>query len=137
VQTLRQLEHLVDRGLIIAGDDAGIALYRLTPMGSRPETLDPSRRVLVVEDDLALGELFVEMLDQEGYAVIGAGTLIEVTALLTHVSFDLAITDGFSQSPQAVLTSARESRAAVVCHRRHLAPACRPRHHARRACPRT
>jgi CheY-like chemotaxis protein len=65
-QTLQQLERLVDRALIIAGDEAGVAVYRLTPMGSRPDALDPSRRVLVVEDDLALRELFVTMLDQEG-----------------------------------------------------------------------
>jgi CheY-like chemotaxis protein len=101
VQTLRQLEHLVDQGLIIADDEARIASISSRRWARGRKRWTACRRVLVVEDDLALRQLFVEMLDQEGYAVIGAGTLIEATTLLTHISFDPAITDAFSQSPQA------------------------------------
>ncbi len=105
-ETLRQLQRLIDQGFVIVGDDAGgVAVYRLTPMGGRADEPDPDRRILVVEDDLALRELVVTVLEDEGYAVIAARVPLDAAALLEQVGFDLVITDGFSRTGSAVFTS--------------------------------
>ncbi len=74
-------------------------------MGGRADEPDPDRRILVVEDDLALRELVVTVLEDEGYAVIAARVPLDAAALLEQVRFDLVITDGFSRTGSAVFTS--------------------------------
>jgi DNA-binding response OmpR family regulator len=102
------LQRLVDQGFVltILADD--VVVYRLTPKQRLSDQLDPQQRVLVVEDDVVTGDLVVELLEEEGYAVIGAEALLDATQLLKQVSFDLVITDGFSRTPQLVLTTAGE-----------------------------
>jgi CheY-like chemotaxis protein len=103
-----ELQRLIDRGFIIAADDAeGVVIYRLQPADVRPTALDPQERILVVEDDLVLRELVVSVLDDEGYAVIGTELPGDATALLGRVRFDLVITDGFSSKPEVELLEAQ------------------------------
>ncbi len=54
---------------------------------------------------LTLRTLVVELLDEEGYAVIGAEGPSEAVTLLTETAFDLVITDGFSRASHAALAS--------------------------------
>ena len=64
-------------------------------------------QILLVEDDLVVQDLVVEILEDEGYAVITTVTPVEAATLLTHVAFDLVITDGFGTAPSALFTSTR------------------------------
>jgi CheY-like chemotaxis protein len=107
-ETLRQLRGLLDEGFIVAGDDTAVRVYRLTPKAVQPDAADPRPHILLVEDDLMVRELVVEMLEDEGYAVITATTPEDAVALLERVSFDLVITDGFSEAPAAVFASTRD-----------------------------
>ncbi len=105
-ETLRQLEQLTDQGFVVVGHpDAGPAVYRLAPKDARAEGSATPRRVLFVEDDLAVRDLVVLVLEDEGYAVIGATIPVDAVTLLEHVAFDLVITDGFSKTESAVLTN--------------------------------
>jgi CheY-like chemotaxis protein len=108
-ETTRQLEALITQGFIIA-TDAGPepALYRLRPKGAPAAALESHQRVLVLDDDATCLELMVEILDDEGYAVIAATTPADGVALLQHTTFDLVITDGFSSHPSAMLTTATD-----------------------------
>ena len=105
-ETLRQLRQLTGQGFVVVGQpDAGPAVYRLAPKDARAEGTDAPRQILFVEDDLALRNLVVFILEDEGYAVIGAEVPVDAVTLLEHVTFDLVITDGFSRTEAAVLTS--------------------------------
>ena len=105
-ETLRELRRLVEWGFVVVVDDeAGVAVYRLTPTSGRADQSDPTRRILVVEEDLVLRELVVMVLEDEGYAVIAARVPLDATALLEQIRFDLVMTDGFSKTRAAVLTS--------------------------------
>jgi CheY-like chemotaxis protein len=105
-ETLRHLGQLTDQGFIVVGHpDAGPAVYRLVLKDARAEGIDAPRRILLVEDDLVLRDLVVLILEDEGYAVIGAEIPVDAVTLLEHATFDLVITDGFSETASAVLTS--------------------------------
>ena len=104
--TLRQLTQLVRYGFIVIADPpSSLAVYRLNPKGTRTETGGPSPRILLIEDDAAVQDVMQLVLEAEGYAVVVSRTRAEATALLAAVTFDLVITDGFSQVPQAVVTN--------------------------------
>lgn len=51
------------------------------------------RRLLLVEDDRALGETLFERLQKEGYAVVWSETLAKATALAGEKPFDLMVLD--------------------------------------------
>ena len=68
------------------------------------------QRVLFVEDNLALRNLVVFILEGEGYAVIGVEVPVDAVTLLKHVTFDLVITDGFSKTEAAVLANTADVR---------------------------
>lgn len=104
-----QLELLVTQGFIVASD-AGPepAVYRLRPKRTSPDALESHSRVLIIDDDATLLELVVAILEDEHYAVIAATTPTDGAAVLSHASFDVVITDGFSELPPAVLTTAAE-----------------------------
>jgi len=55
--------------------------------------------ILLVEDDAAIRDLVVEVLEDAGYAVTASVTPMEATRLLDQGNFDLVITDGFSTLP--------------------------------------
>jgi CheY-like chemotaxis protein len=82
-----------------------VAVYRLTPRGVQPDALDLHQHILLVEDDLVLREMVVEVLEEEGYAVIASAVPVDAVALLGRVRFDLVITDGFSRLASAVFTN--------------------------------
>lgn len=104
--TLRALHRLVDQGFIVAvADDGAVGVYRLNPKGERTDQFDPHQRILVIEDDLAIQDLTVLVLEEAGYAVIATRTPADATTLLREVAFDLVLTDGFSVRASAVLTS--------------------------------
>jgi CheY-like chemotaxis protein len=105
-ETLRQLQRLLDEGFIIAADDMDVTVYRLTPKDVQPDAPDLHPHILLVEDDLVIRELVVELLEDEGYAIIASAVPVDAAALLERVSFDLVITDGFSRTASAVLLSA-------------------------------
>ena len=108
-EALRQLRQLTDHGFIVVGHpDGGPAVYRLAPKDARAEGTDAPGRVLFVEDDLALRNLIVFVLEDEGYAVIAAEVPVDAVKLLEHVRFDLVITDGFSRTEVAVLANAAD-----------------------------
>jgi CheY-like chemotaxis protein len=108
-ETTRQLEVLTTKGFIIASDSGPEpAVYRLSPKGAPSETLEPNHRVLVLDDDASLLELVVEVLEDDGYAVVAATTPADGVDLLKHSTFHLVITDGFSALPSAVLATAAD-----------------------------
>jgi CheY-like chemotaxis protein len=107
-ETLRQLQGLLDDGFIVVGDETAVRVYRLIPKGARIDAPDLHPHILLVEDDLMLRELVVGVLEDDGYAVIAATLPVDAAALLEHISFDLVITDGFSQVAGAVFTSTHE-----------------------------
>jgi hypothetical protein len=118
-ETLRRLQGLLAEGFIVAGDDTAVRVYRLTPKGMQPDALDLHPHILLVEDDLMVRELVVELLEDEGYAVIAAAVPVDAVALLQRVSFDLVITDGFSKA------APRSSRARMPCCRKRASPPSR------------
>lgn len=103
--TLRELQRLLDEGFVVVGDDTDVRVYRLTPKSVPADAPDLHPHVLLVEDDLVVGELVAEVLEEEGYAVIAATVPVDAVALLERVSFDLVITDGFSRAAAAVFTN--------------------------------
>ena len=118
-ETVRQLRQLTDQGFVVVGHpDAGPAVYRLAPQGASVEETDAPRRVLFVEDDLALRNLVVFVLEDEGYAVVAVEVPVDAVTLLEHVRFDLVITDGFGRTASAVLANTadvlREAQATPV-----------------------
>lgn len=105
-ETTRQLQGLLTAGFILASDPhAGLLVYRLAARDMSPTALAPEHRVLVIDDEIALLELVVTILEDDGYAVLAATTPVDGAGLLQHVTFDVVITDGFSRTPAAVLTS--------------------------------
>jgi CheY-like chemotaxis protein len=113
-ETALQLKYLVDRGFVVASDGLdGVAVYHLRPEREWADELDRTRRLLVVESDLLLGELVTVILEDEGYAVISTRAPADAVALLSHVTFDLVITDGFSRTAGAALVNTAELRAAA------------------------
>jgi two-component system response regulator MtrA len=108
-ETLGQLESLVQHGFIVAAAPNGaVAAYRLNPKGVRSEAGEAQPRILLIEDDLAVQDLMTLVLEEDGYGVIAVQTPADAQTLLREVAFDLVITDGFSQSAEAVLASADE-----------------------------
>jgi CheY-like chemotaxis protein len=102
------LDRLIDQGFIIAADGAdGVIVYRLQPSDARRPAVGLHQRILVVEDDLVLRELMVTLLEDDGYAVIATAVAGDGAALLSRVSFDLVLTDGFSDKPTAELLEAQ------------------------------
>ena len=103
-----QLHRLIEQGFIVAADDVdGVTVYRLQPKAVPPDALDPHERILVVEDELMLRELMVDILDDDGYAVIAAAVPGDATTILSQVRFDLVITDGFAPRSQVELLDAQ------------------------------
>ena len=113
-QTLQGLVRLVERGFVIVQAPAGmVAVYRLNPKGVRTELPPPQRRILLIEDDVAVQELMQLLLEAEGCAVIVSRTPADASALLEAVAFDLVITDGFSAAATAVVTNTLDVLAAA------------------------
>lgn len=69
----------------------------LPPMGSICRM--PRAHVLVVEDDLAVQEMVVEILSDEGYEVETAELPDAAIEMLRHDSFDIVLTDLFGYEP--------------------------------------
>jgi CheY-like chemotaxis protein len=103
--TVRILKRLVDQGFLIVGDQHGTAVYQLRPKTEPASLSDFAKHVLLIEDDVVIGELIVTLLEDEGYAVVVCLTPVQATSLLQRVNFDLVITDGFSQVPGAVFAN--------------------------------
>ena len=113
-ETALQLRRLVDQGFIIAADSvAGVAVYHLRPKAARPDELDPSQRILLVESDADLGALVTGILEDAGYATVAAHAPADAVAILSRVMFDLVLTDSFSQASGAALVTAAELREAA------------------------
>lgn len=110
-ETLNQLQRLVDQGFIVAADDGGVAVYQLLPRGVR---VQPSqRRILLIEDDLAVQDLMVTVMEDNGYALITTETPAEGVSLLNEVVFDLVLADSFAGTHSAVLTTTEQIVAAA------------------------
>ena len=108
-ETLRQLNRLADQGFIVGEPDGdGPAVYRLRPAAAERDDPHDPRRILLLDDDAELRELVVTLLEEDGYAVIAAAVPGDGSTLLRHVSFDLAVTDGFRADASAVLTDHTE-----------------------------
>ena len=114
IETNLQLGRPAGQGCIIASDPAAdAATHRLEPESAPTDELDPSRRILLVESDLPLGELLTMVLEDEGYATITVHTPAEAVVILSRVSFDLVVTDGFSKTVGAVVGNLAELREAA------------------------
>jgi PleD family two-component response regulator len=86
--TLRQLARLVTLGFVVAVEPAGnMAVYRLNSKGIRTEAARSHRRILLVEDDMAVREMMTLLLQEEGYVVVVARAPAEARALLRAVAF--------------------------------------------------
>jgi CheY-like chemotaxis protein len=105
LDTARTLGRLADQGFIVMADEQGTAVYQLNRKGERLAGTALPEHILLVEHDLLLRELMVEVLEDEGYALITCKTPLHATKLLDQVTFDLVITDGFSHVPGAVLVN--------------------------------
>ena len=104
-ETLRQLHRLMEHGYVVATtNDADVTVYRLNPEDTRTDDADPHHRILLVEDDVAVRDLVVALLEEE-YSVIAVSAPVDGAALLAEVAFDLVITDGFSQTAATVVAS--------------------------------
>jgi CheY-like chemotaxis protein len=103
--TLRSLGRLVDQGFLVVADQSGTAVYQLRPRAEQGGVADLPEHVLLIEDDVMIGEVVVAVLEDEGYAVIACLTPLQGVALLQRITFDLVITDGFSRVPGAVLVN--------------------------------
>jgi CheY-like chemotaxis protein len=103
--TARTLGRLIDQGFIVVADPHGTAVYQLKHKGELLAGPNLPERILLVEHDFVLRELMVEVLEDEGYALITCRTPLHATRLLDQVRFDLVITDGFSRVPGAVLAN--------------------------------
>jgi DNA-binding response OmpR family regulator len=68
--------------------------------------------VLVVEDAEGLRHLMRAVLEDEGYTIIAVAIQADAVSLLKEVSFDLVITDSFTNSPRTILIDAAEILAA-------------------------
>lgn len=113
-RTLQELVRLVEQGFVVVQDSAGaVAVYRLNPKGVRTELPPPQRRILLIEDDVAIQDMIQLLLDNEGYAVVVSRTPADAAALLDAIAFDLVITDGFSAAPTAVVTNTLDVLAAA------------------------
>lgn len=72
----------------------GMPLRAATPIAPRPETRVPAgTRVLVVEDEAALGQAVADTLGDEGFVVDRAGNGEEALACIEQQSYDLVICD--------------------------------------------
>jgi CheY-like chemotaxis protein len=101
-ETVRSLGRLVDQGFLVVSDQSGSAVYRLRPKAEQSSMADLPEHVLLIEDDVMISEVVVTVLEDEGYAVVVCLTPLDAITLLHRVSFDLVITDGFSNVPEAV-----------------------------------
>jgi CheY-like chemotaxis protein len=103
--TIRTLGRLVEQGFLVVGDQSGAAVYRLRPKAEQSSVPDCPEHILLIEDDVMISEVVVTVLEDEGYAVVVCLTPLDAKALLHRVSFDLVITDGFSNVPEAVFVN--------------------------------
>jgi CheY-like chemotaxis protein len=103
--TLRSLGRLVDQGFLVVGVQHGTAVYRLRPKAEPSSVSELPKRILLVEDDVAISELAETVLEDEGYAVVVCLTPLDAMSLLDRLSFDLVMTDGFSREPGAVFVN--------------------------------
>jgi CheY-like chemotaxis protein len=103
--TFRSLGRLVDQGFLVVGDQHGTAVYRLRPKAEPSSVSELPERILLIEDDVAISDLVVTVLEDEGYAVVVCLTPPDAMSLLDRLSFDLVITDGFSREPGAVFVN--------------------------------
>jgi CheY-like chemotaxis protein len=103
--TVRSLGRLVDQGFLVAGDQRGTAVYQLRPKAEPSSVDDIPEHILLIEDDAMISELVVEVLEDEGFAVVVCLTPLDAMSLLDRLSFDLVITDGFSREPGTVFVN--------------------------------
>jgi CheY-like chemotaxis protein len=90
------------------------SIFSVWSQWSQPEcsTPDPGRkRVLVVEDELVIGTVVAEALEDAGFAVLTAASAEEAEVILAHEAVDVLFTDidlggrdGFSLADRAVET---------------------------------
>ena len=83
-----------------------------------PDT-DPTPRVLVVDDEPDLRNLYELSLVREGYQILSAGTLAEARALMAGQSFDVLITDMNLPDGQGLELLHDIARAAARAQHRH------------------
>jgi len=103
--TVRSLGRLVDQGFLVEGDQSGTAVYQLRPKAEPSGMADFPEHILLIEDDAMISDLVVTVLEDEGYAVVVCLTPLDAMSLLDRLSFDLVITDGFSEEPGAVFVN--------------------------------
>jgi CheY-like chemotaxis protein len=103
--TVRSLGRLVDQGFLVVGDQRDTTVYQLRPKAEPASVSDLPEHILLIDDDVMISELVVEVLEDEGYAVVVCLTPLDAMSLLHRLSFDLVITDGFSTEPGAVFVN--------------------------------
>ena len=72
-----------------------------------------SKRVLVIDDDLVLGELVVAILSEAGYQVELASTAAEAHLALQAEGYDLILSDSLSSQPGIIWQWLNQLRAAT------------------------
>jgi len=102
-ETLRRLQHLVNRGLVIADTGVAVAVYRLVRSADPLTAPTAPSRVLVVDGDAVTRELAVDILEDEAYVVAALERPTTAQLLLEHLQFGLVITDSFGRVPAAAL----------------------------------
>ena len=64
------------------------------PLGTAPSAVHRRRRILVVEDSLAIAELIGESLERVGYAIVGPATTLQAACAVARTAeFDGAVLD--------------------------------------------
>ncbi|MGH2599285.1 MAG: response regulator [Dehalococcoidia bacterium] len=80
--------------------------FRPNPRPAGGGSLDPPRRILLIEGDVFVEEMLTTILGEQGYSVVTVHSPDEAIAALAAETFGLIITDGFSQLPEDVLANA-------------------------------
>ncbi len=70
-----------------------LSLWTRHSQSRRPIADEDCTRVLVVEDELSIGALAAEALEEEGFAVVTAASAEEAEVILSHEVFDVLFTD--------------------------------------------
>ena len=67
--------------------------------------VNPSRRILLIEDNEDVAEVLTLILEPHGYSLTVCRSPAEALPVLASAVFGLVITDGFSQLPEHVLAN--------------------------------
>lgn len=77
------------------------------------DAVSMSRRILLVENDLAVREVVTAALTDSGYEVTASSALDDAVARLSAAPFDLVLTSDFTTGAAEVLTASAPVRAAA------------------------